>query len=176
MKALLRLFSFALFLRVVLAIGQNTSIAFRSSSNTYKLASRSSYAQILVDAGEWPAVLRVAGDLAMDFGRVTGVNGSVTLLNAGNATVHNASMIFNVTNKPNWNIPGSRGNKGGTIIVGTIGNSSVIDSLVKAGKINVKDIEGKWESFTSAVVKSPVAGVAEALVIAGVYTHISYTW
>jgi hypothetical protein len=48
-----------------------------------------------------------------------------------------------------------------------VGKSKIIDDLVKAGKLDVSGIKGKWEAFSSSVVESPVAGCAKALVIAG---------
>jgi len=53
------------------------------------------------------------------------------------------------------------------IIVGTIGKSDAISSLVKTGKIDISGIEGKWESFLIEVVEKPLPGVEKALVIAG---------
>jgi len=48
-----------------------------------------------------------------------------------------------------------------------VGKSKIIDDLVKAGKIDVSEIKGKWEAFVSTLVQSPVEGCAKALVIAG---------
>ena len=53
------------------------------------------------------------------------------------------------------------------IIAGTIGHSSVIDSLISSKKIDPMPIRGKWESYISQVVDSPLPGVERALVIAG---------
>ena len=53
------------------------------------------------------------------------------------------------------------------IIVGTIGRSDIIDRLIDDGKLDVSDIEGKWESFVTKVVENPIEGCDEALVIAG---------
>lgn len=52
-------------------------------------------------------------------------------------------------------------------MVGTIGKSRYIDSLVKEGKLDLASIDGKWESFIIKVVKNPMKGVDRALVIAG---------
>lgn len=46
------------------------------------------------------------------------------------------------------------------IVIGTIGKSAAIDSLIASGKLNVSEIEGEWEAFT-------VQAVDGALVIAG---------
>ena len=53
------------------------------------------------------------------------------------------------------------------IIVGTIGQSSHIDALIAEGKIDVSDIEGKWEAFGMQVVDHPMDSVERALVIFG---------
>ena len=53
------------------------------------------------------------------------------------------------------------------ILIGTVGSSPLIDSLVSSGKIDVSAIQGKWEAYTAAVVENPTSGVTRALVIAG---------
>ena len=61
----------------------------------------------------------------------------------------------------------SAGLKGPVVIIGTVGRSSLIRELVKNSKIEVRQIEGKWESFFLQTVSSPLPGVPNALVIAG---------
>lgn len=58
---------------------------------------------------------------------------------------------------------------GKAVIAGTFGENgnSVINKLISEGKIDVSAINGKWECYKMQVVKNPVPGVAEALVIAG---------
>jgi hypothetical protein len=53
------------------------------------------------------------------------------------------------------------------VLVGTLGKSPVIDRLVKEGRLDVKDVQGQWESFVIATVADPLPGVRRALVIAG---------
>lgn len=53
------------------------------------------------------------------------------------------------------------------ILIGTIGQSPLIDGLIQSGKIDVSAINGKWEAYTAAVVSNPLAGVTQALIIAG---------
>ncbi|MFO7370786.1 MAG: glycosyl hydrolase 115 family protein [Bacteroidales bacterium] len=53
------------------------------------------------------------------------------------------------------------------IIVGTIGNSTMIDQLIANNKINVDSIQGKWERFLIQTVDNPFPSVKQALVIAG---------
>ena len=53
------------------------------------------------------------------------------------------------------------------VVAGTISKSSLIDELIKNRKINVRQIDGKWESFIIEVVNRPFPGVDRALVIVG---------
>jgi hypothetical protein len=46
--------------------------------------------------------------------------------------------------------------KPATIIIGSIQKSDLIQQLVKAGKVNVNDIKGKWEAYKLQVVNRPV--------------------
>ncbi|THY08464.1 hypothetical protein D6D03_01081 [Aureobasidium pullulans] len=177
LRPLLSLLSVA---STALAIGQNATVAFNASAGSLNLASGGSSVQIMADSKDWPAALKAAHDLSQDFGRVTGTNGSVILsnnsdtsgvpaYNAGSyfsGNPNNASMIFNITGLTTFatTAPGA---KGGVIIAGTIGNSSLIDTLIQSGKIDVSAINGTWEAFTSTVVSNPMEGVDVALVIAG---------
>jgi hypothetical protein len=144
------------------------TVDFKAGNGSYLLSTKTSPVQVHADAADWPGVLRAANDLAVDFGRVTGVNG--TLTTTGSATA-NASMIFNVTGiNDDWSVGASSNQSqsaSGAIIVGTIGNSSLIDSLIKSGKLDVSKIEGQWEAFVSTVVKNPTNETEQALVIAG---------
>ncbi|ORX53279.1 hypothetical protein BCR36DRAFT_323391 [Piromyces finnis] len=58
---------------------------------------------------------------------------------------------------------------GRVIIVGTAGEkgNDVINQLVNTKKIDLKRLEGRWECYQMQVVKSPMTGVDEALVIVG---------
>jgi hypothetical protein len=52
-------------------------------------------------------------------------------------------------------------------MIGVLGASPVIDTLVKSGKLKVESLAGQWEGFQQVVVDQPTAGVARALVIVG---------
>jgi pSer/pThr/pTyr-binding forkhead associated (FHA) protein len=175
-RALLSFLSLFICFTSVTSLSQDRkpTIDFKSGNGSYLLATRSSSVSLVLDAADWPGVLRAANDLAVDFGRVTGINGTLTAVGNGTA---NASVIFNVTGiQEDWSVGKTRNGtlsndtKGkGTIIAGTIGNSSLIDALVKSGKLDVSSIEGKWEAYVSTLVKNPANGTEEALVIAGKY-------
>lgn len=174
MRSLIALLSLSL-VQTAVCIGQNATLAFNRTQGSVQLASKSAHVQLVLDGADWPGVLRASHDVAADFGRVTGVNGSVQIVNGGhggngtypNGTVSHGSTIFNVTGKTSWSLPATGGSAGGMIIAGTVGNSSLIDNLVKSGKLDVSEIEGKWEAFVSTVIKSPLSNLTEALVIAG---------
>jgi hypothetical protein len=143
------------------------TVSTTSGNGTSLLASRGSPVSIHADAADWPGVLRAAHDLAIDFGRVTSTNG--TLTTSGSATA-NASMILNVTGiSDDWSVGGnaSASSTAGTIIVGTIGNSSLIDDMIASGQLDVSGIEGQWEAYVSTVVKGAGNMTGDTLVIAG---------
>ncbi|EAW11879.1 glycoside hydrolase family 115 protein [Aspergillus clavatus NRRL 1] len=136
----------------VRAIGQEPIIAFQNGKDVFKLADRNTAPGVIVlDGNDWPGVIRAASDLAVDFGRVTGMNFTKELVNSTN---------------PHDEFP-VHGNNKGVIIAGTIGKSRLIDSLVQQGKINVDKTRGKWEAFQSEYVHNPVPGVPSALVVSG---------
>ncbi|MDH7599816.1 MAG: glycosyl hydrolase 115 family protein, partial [Sedimentisphaerales bacterium] len=123
------------------AIGQQRYITERPTDGSFAIVDGQELANIFVDINDWPGVLRAANDLGSDIERVTGRRPIVTSdrqLLAGNV-----------------------------IVVGTISKSKVIDGLIGAGKIDVKDIAGQWESFLIEVVPSPLPQVTSALVITG---------
>jgi hypothetical protein len=56
---------------------------------------------------------------------------------------------------------------GNIVLIGTIGKSAVIDELIRAGRLDVSQIKGQWESFVITTLTNPIPGVSTALVIAG---------
>lgn len=161
------LFSSALLTSTALAIGQKPTINFNGTG--LPLAQGGSSVQLYADSKDWPGVLRVVDDVAADFGRVTGTNGTVTLLGNGTSPGLNASTTFNVTGKTGFGNsgPGRYDRRGGAIIAGTIGNSTIIDRLISEGQVDVSEVEGNWEAYVSTVVENPMQGVSRAMVIAG---------
>jgi hypothetical protein len=106
-----------------------------------RLVAGSIAAPIVVDSRDYPGVRRAAGDLVEDVARVTGLRPRLL-----------ADQIS-----------GARD----VVLVGTLGRSRAIDRLVRAGKLDVKEIRGRWESSIIQVVARPWSGVDRALVIAG---------
>ncbi|KAH8667818.1 hypothetical protein BGZ61DRAFT_364987 [Ilyonectria robusta] len=131
---------------VFLAVSaQQDLLVFKSGLSNRKLASQNSAPDIWVDSDDFKGIQKAASDLAIDFGRVVGVNGTVRLLGKSDSRSKPVSLI----------------------IAGAVGHSTLIDGLVSDGKLDVSEIEGKWEAYTSAFVKNPLDGVSWALVVAG---------
>ena len=125
----------------VFALGQPRYVDTADSSGSFAIARANNAAPVCVDAGDFPGVVRAAGDLAADVARVTGLTPAV---------IHDEKSL-------------------GThaIVAGALGHSALIDRLVREGKLDVTAIAGKWESFVIQVVPRPLPGVTSALVIAG---------
>jgi len=104
---------------------------------------------------------------------------AVSVTNGAHTSPLDASMIFDITCKPNLDVPGAKAKpEGGITIAGILGKSAIINGLVKQGRIDVGGIKGQWEAFKSQIVRSPMHGVDQALVIAGItflkQTHFKF--
>lgn len=106
----------------------------------FTIATTGKATPIYIDKNDFPGVARAATDLQSDIQRVTTVIPALTF---------------------------APGNEKEIIIIGTIGNSTIIDQLIQNKKINVDDVKGKWESYLIEVIESPLPNVDRALVIAG---------
>jgi hypothetical protein len=95
----------------------------------------------VVSSADHAGVLRVVGDLRADIKRVTGVEPAVS-----RDTVPTGRDI---------------------VLIGTIGKSPLIDSLIARRKLDVSGIAGRWETTVEQVVSNPLPGVKRAFVIAG---------
>ena len=96
---------------------------------------------ILIESNADRAVLRAANDLAEDFSRVIGAKPEIKNQFPADKKVR--------------------------VIIGTLGQSKIIDGLAAAGKLTTNGVGGAWESFILQVVKNPLPDVDAALVIAG---------
>ncbi|KEY64611.1 hypothetical protein S7711_02816 [Stachybotrys chartarum IBT 7711] len=166
-------------LPLVDALGQRSIIGWgEASRNTFQLASpRLGRGQILVSDEDYWGVIRAAGDLTLDFGRVTGTNYTLSNGRRGARPARFEFEPVNVRNNTHFSTTEEQYFSGPAytnpdasrtvVIVGTIGHSEYIDNLIRDEKIDVSDIEGQWESFVTKVVRDPIPGCREALVIAG---------
>lgn len=111
-----------------------------AGSGGFALVTSQHAAPLYVDRDDFAGVVRAVGDLQSDIERVTGQRPAVL---------------------------DSRPESGQVVIAGTLGRSNTVDQLIASGKLDVRDIQGKWECFVVATVDEPMDGVDRALVIAG---------
>lgn len=119
-------------------------VQFEYSANAFKIVSNGTSAAINIDSTDYKGVVRAAKDLANDIYKVSGTK----------------TPIYQNT-KP----------QKGAIIIGTIGESQMIDQLITDKKINVSEIKGKWESFMIQTVDGNlvVVGSDKRGTIYGIY-------
>ena len=119
-------------------------VLHESAPGAFRLAAGGTAASILVSGEDWQGVVRAAGDLGDDVRKVTGTAAQVVTADTP---------------------------RRGAIIVGTIGKSPLIDGLVEAGRLNVDDVKGQWESFVIETVDGSlvVAGSDKRGTIYGIY-------
>lgn len=94
---------------------------------------------ILVDAADHKGVLRALNNLATDINKVSGVKPGIVTKQTENCR----------------------------IIVGSLDQSSLIQQLVKEGRLNEALLKGKRETYVITLVKRPLGQKGQALVIAG---------
>ena len=124
--------------------GDDGIIRFAPSKGAFALvehgAEQGRIAPIIVAPGETMAVRHAAQDLARDMAQVTG---------------QTPRLLSEAAPAP------------AAIIIGTLGQSPIIDAMVKRHAINPQALAGKWESFLILSVQNPLPGVAHALVVVG---------
>lgn len=121
-----------------------TYVTHNAAAKAFRIAADGYTTSIYVDPDDWKGVARAAGDLGDDVRKVTGTA---------------AKIIEDKKLGPN------------SIIVGTIGKSSIIDQLIAEKKIDVSAIKGKWESFLIQTVDDHlvIAGSDKRGTIFGIY-------
>ncbi|HTG94810.1 MAG TPA: glycosyl hydrolase 115 family protein [Pyrinomonadaceae bacterium] len=107
----------------------------------FKLVQRSELADVVVSVNDFKVVQIAAQNLADDIRRVTGKKAELRT-DLSNASRH-------------------------AVIVGTLGQSPLIDELVHAGKLQIDELRGQWESFVITTVTHPFPNVEMGLVIIG---------
>lgn len=84
---------------LVTALGQQQIITFTKGNGTFQIArGPGNPGQILVSSNDYWGVIRAAGDLAVDFGRVTGTNFTVS---NGVKESGPAAYVYNPVNNMN---------------------------------------------------------------------------
>ena len=127
------------------ALGERQYVSTTPVQGGFVLYTSEKAAPLVVSDADWPGVVRAVGDLSADVGRVTG-HAAPVVKERGAERQDAVSDV---------------------VLIGTIGKSPLIDALVKAKKLDVSGIAGKWESAVTTIVEQPMPGVRRALVIAG---------
>ncbi|MFC6645788.1 glycosyl hydrolase 115 family protein [Granulicella cerasi] len=109
------------------------------TAKSFTLEAKGKAAPIIVSSDDWPGVQHAADEFAQDVQRVTG------------ALPTRSAQASDVD----------------AVLVGTMGHSSLIDDLVRSGKLSTAGVAGQWEAGVTEVVENPMPGVKRALVIAG---------
>jgi len=126
-------------------------------------------ASVLYAADDPVGVKIAATSLADDLASVTGNTLTLTPY-VGDDTSTAAAPVLRSQNADEVVLidpmPGTRLAINTAILAGTV-DSALIRRLVGDGKLDVSDIQGKWESFKTTVVEEPLPGFTQALVIAG---------
>jgi len=116
-------------------------VSTSSSKGEMALSASGKSTALLINSSDFPGVIMALKNLQSDIEKVT---------NAAPEIIYDK-----IPERPT------------IVLVGTIGQSPVIDRLIKEKRINVSEIKGKWEAFMHETVSNPFPGVEKALVIAG---------
>ncbi|MFT4177489.1 MAG: glycosyl hydrolase 115 family protein [Luteolibacter sp.] len=108
--------------------------------------------------GLFPLVKGKAADIQYDSRDAKVVGIAVDCLSRDIAEVSGQSATILKTEEPL---------SGEIVVVGTLGKNRLIDQWVQDGKLDVKDLRGKWEHYRITTLSDPSPGVKKALVIVG---------
>lgn len=122
------------------SVKPETYVSFKAEKNSFCIVSKKQISPILISKDDFKGVIKVAHDLQLDIERVTDKKTEI---------LENFSQQKQI------------------ILVGTLGKNKWIDELVAKNKINVGELQGKWETFAIQTVENPFPGVKSALVIVG---------
>ena len=123
------------------ALGDKQYVTTTDEAGSFALYTKGHSAQLYITSQDYPGVIRALKDLQSDIEKVTGYK-----------------PVLSVDTLPKTS---------NMVLVGTIGKNALIDKLIKEGKIDVSEIEGKWESYIIRTIENPMAGIDHALLIAG---------
>jgi len=105
---------------------------------------------------EYDGISLIAEALKSDMARVIGEK-----VDEEGKAFHSNNGLQVITDKSNLS--------GKAIIAGTFGENGndVINQLIEERKIDIQDLQNRWESYLMQVVRNPLSGLEEALVIVG---------
>ncbi|OUJ72130.1 glycosyl hydrolase 115 family protein [Hymenobacter crusticola] len=110
-------------------------------SSVFPLVHQRTAAALYVDAPDAEVVRVAAEALANDINRITGV-----------------TPALRAATEPLAEYP---------VLIGTLGHSRLIDQLVASKQLDLKSLQGQWETFRLQVVEQPLGKPGKALVVVG---------
>jgi hypothetical protein len=138
-------FRYTIFLLLALisvnVTAQNIAVSNTTTTGAFALAKAKQAASIYIDKADAEVVSIAANCFSKDIQAVTGI---LPVVRSDRA-------------------PSS----GFAVLAGTIGQSKLIDALIKNHRIDVTKVVGQWETFSISVVNNPLPNVKQALVVAG---------
>lgn len=127
-------------LAMCIAVGAGaveTFVSFTPTGGGFAVVKGGKPVNVVCGHDDFEGVRMAAANLAKDFGRVSGTDAALVSAPSGEC-----------------------------VIVGSL-KSGLVRQLVKAGKVDGKQLEGKTEKYLLQIVDRPLDGVERALVIAG---------
>ena len=142
-----------LFTAGLLPMKTDSITVMAATAQRFCIAKDGKTATIVVDQQDWPGVVRAAGDLGDDVRKVCGTASPVVSSGTASPVVSSGTAYK------------------GSILIGTIGKSRLIDRLIRQKKLDVREVCGRWESFVIDVVDGShvVAGSDKRGTIYGIY-------
>lgn len=134
------IFVIGLLLPTALSAGISVGERPAKGRNSFPLSTPRVTATILHDPAEPEVVKRCAELFAADVEAVTGRRPQI------------------VTSLPE---------SGQLVIVGTVEKSALIQRIARAGKIDIRALDGAWERYLIQRVDNPLPGISQALIVAG---------
>ncbi len=124
-----------------LALGEKSYLNAKAKSGDLTLANSAGTATLYVDAKDHAGVQRAVQNLQRDIENVTTKKSVIS---------HDETSLQNQA-----------------VIIGTIGQSQLIDALIASKKIDVSGIKNQWDAYQLSVVQNPTPKIKQALVIVG---------
>lgn len=120
-------------------------VSFQETKGAFPVVYQGRATSIVISSEDWKGVGRAANDLQSDIEKVSGVKPSLNVYHTGSIA--------------------------GSIVVGTIGKSPIIDRLIATNKLDVSEVKGQWEAYTIQMVDDNliVAGSDKRGTIFGIY-------
>ncbi|MBN1427403.1 MAG: glycosyl hydrolase 115 family protein [Anaerolineae bacterium] len=117
------------------------SISSEHEMGCFTLSTSGHTAPLCISSADCPGIHRIAQHIQADLGRVSGAEPDLF--------VDEIPPVEEI------------------VLIGTLGHNPLIDQLARDGKLDVTDIDGKWEASVTQSVEDPLPNVERALIIAG---------